>query len=325
MNHHYVEDWVDWLTNVRQLRAATIGAYEETMNAFVLWLVTADMVNDALSTTWETVTPEQIEQFMGRHRRCGVGKPATQDRDRVCINEFYKWLNQRKLVDVSPSLLVRSPKVDNRAPKAIDDQVWAQLWNSALPDDDRVWLGLACFAGLRRHEIAWLHPSQVDSRRGMLMQLKRKGGKEEAVEYEQMAQILGDHLPHVLPDPDRWVHLIAMAAHERRAEHVLITMDTPAKPSTFERLSTDDPLLPNPSVLNKRLQVLLRAAGLPPGMFAPHALRHTCVTNLLRCGVSIEVVADIVGHTNIDTTRRYVKSAGRLKEWRTRLAPKDMY
>ena len=81
MNHHYVEDWVDWLTNVRQLRAATIGAYEETMNAFVLWLVTADMVNDALSTTWETVTPEQIEQFMGRHRRCGVGKPATQDRD----------------------------------------------------------------------------------------------------------------------------------------------------------------------------------------------------------------------------------------------------
>ena len=98
MNHHYVEDWVDWLTNVRRLRAATIGAYEETMNAFVLWLVTADMVNDALSTTWETVTPEQIEQFMGRHRRGGVGKPATQDRDRACINEFYKWLNDIQLV-----------------------------------------------------------------------------------------------------------------------------------------------------------------------------------------------------------------------------------
>jgi site-specific recombinase XerD len=320
MNTHYVQDWLAWLSNVRRLKDASISCYSDTMHAFVDWL----NVSNAVSS-WDDVTAEQIEAFMGRVRRRNiVGAPATQDRDRVCITQFYNWMMMRGYVRHSPAINVGIPKIDNRAPKAIDDQVWEQLWNSQVPDEDRVWLGLACFAGLRRQEIAFLQPSQIDSRRGMILGLKRKGGKEEVVEYEQMAMILHDHLPRLLPDPERWLHTVAVAAHDRRGEHVLITMDTPAPATTFRRMSTDDVLAPDPAVLNKRLVKLLTAAELPPRLFAPHALRHTCVTNLLRCGVSIEVVSDCVGHGNIDTTRRYVKSAGRLADWRSRLAPKTM-
>jgi len=321
MNTHYVQDWLAWLTNVRRLKGASISAYSDTMNAFVDWL----NVSDALSS-WDEVESTHIEAFMGRERkRNGVGAPATQDRDRVCISQFYNWMMLRGYTNVNPSVNVGVPKIYNRAPKAIDDQVWEQLWNSRLPDEDRVWLGLGCFAGLRRQEIAHLAPAQVDSRRGMLLGLNRKGGKEECVEYEEMATVLADRFPRLLPDPERWLHTVAVAAHDRRGEHVLITMDTPAPATTLRRMSTDDPLLPDPAVLNKRLRKLLSAAELPPGLFSPHALRHTFVTNLLRCGVPIEVVSDLAGHGNIDTTRRYVKSAGRLKEWRERLAPKDMY
>jgi integrase/recombinase XerC len=36
-----------------------------------------------------------------------------------------------------------------------------------------------------------------------------------------------------------------------------------------------------------------------------HTLRHTMATNLLRSGVDIVVVAELLGHARLDTTRRY--------------------
>lgn len=36
-----------------------------------------------------------------------------------------------------------------------------------------------------------------------------------------------------------------------------------------------------------------------------HILRHTLATDLLRAGVDIVAVAELLGHTCLDTTRRY--------------------
>ena len=36
-----------------------------------------------------------------------------------------------------------------------------------------------------------------------------------------------------------------------------------------------------------------------------HVLRHTFVTNLIRSGADVVLVAEIAGHRRLDTTRRY--------------------
>jgi len=36
-----------------------------------------------------------------------------------------------------------------------------------------------------------------------------------------------------------------------------------------------------------------------------HTLRHTCITNLVRSGADVVLVAEIAGHRRLDTTRRY--------------------
>ena len=41
----------------------------------------------------------------------------------------------------------------------------------------------------------------------------------------------------------------------------------------------------------------------------PHTLRHTFGTQLLRNGVDIVVVADLMGHATLDTTRSYTRSS----------------
>ncbi|KLU62279.1 tyrosine recombinase XerC [Peptococcaceae bacterium CEB3] len=39
----------------------------------------------------------------------------------------------------------------------------------------------------------------------------------------------------------------------------------------------------------------------------PHALRHTFAKNLLSTGEGLEIVAEVLGHKSLDTTRVYVK------------------
>ncbi len=304
-----VQEWAGWLRDVRRVRGATLDVYTRTLFAF------RDFVGDV---PWSDVDASTVEAFMSRLRRGGVvGAAATQDRDRIALSGFFKWAQQRQLVGANPVVDVGVPRVQNRVPRAVPDELWARLWMSELPDDDRVWLGLGCFAGLRRREIVSLAPEQVDASRGLLLYLSRKGGNEDVVEFAEMARTVADRLPAVLPDAEAWIALVGRFAAMRRGERCLTTLDRPATAVTQLRMSFTDPRLPDPGQLNKRLCQLLRRAGLPERAFSPHALRHTCATNLLRAGVPIEVVSDLMGHANIDTTRRYVRTSGRLAEWRS--------
>lgn len=303
-----------WMRDVRRLRGATLVAYGETLRNLDQWLADTGQ-------TVDSVTTESLEAFMSRPRRGGItGKPATQDRDRSAMQSFWKWAHGRGLVAQNPTLDIGVPKVRNRVPKAVPDDVWVRLWASEIAPEDRVWLGMMCFAGLRRREIVSLRPEQVDCKRGLLLGLQRKGGTEDAVEYEQMAMLLGEGLPRLLPDPEGWLVQVDELRQQRMGERCLITKDAPTTVGQALASSWDDgDMLPSANILNKELTRLLKRADIPQGSwFSPHALRHTAVTNLLRCGVPIEVVSDAVGHSNIDTTRRYVKSAGRLAEWRRR-------
>jgi integrase/recombinase XerC len=50
------------------------------------------------------------------------------------------------------------------------------------------------------------------------------------------------------------------------------------------------------------LRRLARAAGLS---LSAHTLRHTCLTNLVRQGTDLVLVAELAGHKRLETTRRY--------------------
>jgi len=42
---------------------------------------------------------------------------------------------------------------------------------------------------------------------------------------------------------------------------------------------------------------------------ASHRLRHTLATQLLTRDIPIDIVQEVLGHQNINTTRRYAKTA----------------
>jgi len=77
----------------------------------------------------------------------------------------------------------------------------------------------------------------------------------------------------------------------------------------FENKSVDDALFLNPQgkrLSTASLDLIVRKIGQSCGLdLSAHVLRHTCLTNLVRSGNDLVIVAEIGGHKRLETTRRY--------------------
>ena len=64
------------------------------------------------------------------------------------------------------------------------------------------------------------------------------------------------------------------------------------------------------SILNCVTKARLRAAGIAPqGRHGPHAFRHARAVSLLRSGVPLKIIGDLLGHTSAHATAEYLKLA----------------
>ena len=77
----------------------------------------------------------------------------------------------------------------------------------------------------------------------------------------------------------------------------------------FQDKITDDAFFLNPQgkrLSTASLDLIIRKIGQSCSVeLSAHVLRHTCLTNLVRNGNDLVVVAEIAGHRRLETTRRY--------------------
>jgi len=66
--------------------------------------------------------------------------------------------------------------------------------------------------------------------------------------------------------------------------------------------------------VNRTLARLLKRAGLADQGITPHKLRHTFATYLIRNGVDVRTVQELLGHADLQTTAKYLHSDTRTKQ-----------
>ena len=162
---------------------------------------------------------------------------------------------------------------DKRTPYTAED---VEMLARVAGIEDRVFVLLGAHAGLRISEALALTSSDVTvgsaSGGGELIVRQGKGGKQRRVPIS----------------PSLAAAIMALQ-------------------STRPGLSSAQPLLRYRHALEARrsLERLARAAGVPYRGY--HALRHACGTRLMRQTGDLEVVARVLGHSSIETTRIYAK------------------
>jgi site-specific recombinase XerD len=288
-----VQSYLEWLKTRKRLRPLTIASYHQTLSHYVSWLDTIPL---------GAVTAEMVEDFAARIRATGhPPAPNTSRREIVAVREFHHWASARHGVPSDAQNAI-APKVVDRVPKPIDDDVWVKLWSSPLWPQDRLWLGLGYWAGLRRFEIVTVPPTAV-KKDGTMRDVERKGGSTQPIEYAEMARTVAEHIPWVCDGVEQWIDLVGETAEKRHNE-------------TFLWQDSRGHMLNDANRLNKRLATLLGQAGLPRSICTPHSLRHSAATNLHRSGVDIAVIAGLLSHSSTSTTMNYVQTSGQLARWR---------
>jgi integrase/recombinase XerD len=136
--------------------------------------------------------------------------------------------------------------------------------------------------GLRASEVAALSLDDVDWRAGMVTLppgKNRRGGS--------------------LPLPARVARALADYLRNGRLETSDRALFVHHRPPRGQRVG--------PAVVRSALRLAYARAGLDPRLTGTHVLRHTAATRLLRAGVSMKEIADLLRHRSLDTSAIYAK------------------
>lgn len=201
--------------------------------------------------------------------------PASRKTRRAHFASFYSWAVLNRRIDRSPMDFV--PKIRQPARKVIEVfEPWEQ---AALVQTDPGRMAIMLYTGLRRGEAQNLRGRDVDLNNERLIVRRGKGGKGRIVEF---GAVCAAHVADLMllegigPDDYVWFS---------RPGGGVIRRNVPAGESTFRAWWKE----------------CLDAAGVE--YRKPHTTRHTYATTMLRAGVRLERLQELMGHASISTTK----------------------
>lgn len=208
------------------------------------------------------------------------------------VKIFYRYVEERKYYDNIAAGIRSSSRYTGHRKAPLSQAESQSLIDSIdtrteIGMRDRLMVSLMLFYGLRTCEIERLDINDFD-RDGdrYLMRIQRKGRKEK---HERIAvsrniiDMLEDYTScrnFQISDPLFVCH--ASNRHSQRLHRGGIS-----------------------EIVKQRL----RSIGVDRANATAHSLRHTCATMLIKSGVSLDDVRDILGHTDSATTRIYIGRA----------------
>jgi len=217
------------------------------------------------------------------------GKEPTRELALKYLEELEKEGKSRNTLGVARNALKRefgfdlpSYKMEFKEPKYLDVETVRKLVEKAPTLLEKTIITLLFDTGCRLGEILGLTVDDIEWDTGVIT-VERKGGRRERVKVS----------PKGMEALREW-----LARRQSKDRRVFMDHDYQS--------------------IYYRLRKFSREVGI---RFTPHMLRHSRVVHLLKSGVPLERVSDIVGHTKLETTAkiygrfRAEDLAPYLKEW----------
>jgi integrase len=224
-----------------------------------------------------------------RRRRFGDTSTETQRTYTAALRSFGNWAEDEGLAPYNPFRKLKLPRSKQTLRVAHESGEMQQLLSRQNSLRDEAALGLFIALGLRKNDVRTLRIRDIDLSRRYVYLRHRKGGQVIAlpIEYPWLEQSL-------------YLHFQGDSRYP--AEYLLYPKKDRMRPM-------------DPSTLHRWFKHCLERADLPA--FPLHELRHTAADEIFRRnGGNLVAAQMLLGHKNIETTRRYLHpSDDDLRAW----------
>ena len=221
---------------------------------------------------------DRIKNPHSREAEYGLS-PASRARKLATLRSLYKYLTIKTgKLEKNPLDGFDSPKLRRSLPKYLTLEESISLLNNVggrNPERDRCILTIFLNCGLRISELVGLNVSDVNENR---LRVIGKGDRERIV---YINQAVADAINTYLPFRKKYGSATPALFISERGERIAR--------STVHRL----------------VKVHLGEAGLDREGYSAHKLRHTAATLMLRNGVDVRTLQELLGHEHLNTTEIY--------------------
>lgn len=254
----------------RGLSIGTAATYLGHLRRFFLWLEGTYGEADV-----GAVTPLDVADYR-RYLLNKNRKPATVNNALDAVSSFFAWAKEAGIVDADPTEGVKRLPEQKAAPKWLGRRELGALMRAVQKHGskkDQVLMALLLHTGLRVSEAVSLRTADVviRERSGWVVVRSGKGGKYREVPLNAtVRRVLAEHLEGLDGEwlfPGKNGHMTRRAAEKAVAKYA-------------------------------------RIAGVDA---SPHSFRHTFCKMLVDAGESLDRVAMLAGHENLNTTARYTR------------------
>lgn len=283
-------DFEKYLTEQDCAKSTVLG-YLADMEHFARWF----KQTNAEDMAPQNITPTDVKEYKQFLLTIQRRKASTINRHLAALSAYVRWARQSKQIDSDPTEYVKSvPQVAN-APKWLDKkeqyalqrsierdmqiskQRFPKRWKTRRRDASLVMFLL--HTGLRLSEATALRLTdvQITERKGTVLVQNGKGSKQRTIPLNTDARKALEAWLEVRPSTD--------------SDFLWVSID-----ADTEGMSA------------RAIQRILGRYGTAAGLLelTPHICRHTFAKNLVNSGASLEKVASLLGHSNLNTTRVYI-------------------
>jgi site-specific recombinase XerD len=281
-----MRDYDAWLRDLRGLRPETRTKRTTYALQFLGWLGSrAD--EEGLAN----LTVPDLDAYL-KQRCVGFRRASIEDRA-VCLRDFLRQLHRSEITAADLSGAVIGPRIyehEDIASALRADEVLRVL---EVTREDLSPTGMRDYAilmllttyGLRAAEVVRLRLEDIDWRGDVLRVRHTKTGT-----YSE--------LPLLTEPGEALLRYLEKARPRSMHREIFIRILPPYRP------------FKDGSILNCVTSSRLGAAGIiPQGRHGPHAFRHARAVRLLRSGVPLKIIGDLLGHTSAQATAEYLKLA----------------
>lgn len=227
------------------------------------------------------VSEDDLLGMLGRSNP-RTGRPlaaGTKQSERSYYQTFFAWMQAKGHRPDNPAAGLPKVKIPRRKPRPLRIQQVDAMLDSGAYKRTRDIITIAALSGLRIGEIVKIRGEDVDLDGGVLRSL-RKGALEHVIALHPVLLDLARTYPRTgwwFPSPHR---------NEQFPDgggHILMK-------SASDRVSK-----------------AIRNAGITDRNLTGHSLRHFYATTMLKGGVNIRVVQELLGHASLATTQLYTE------------------